>query len=361
MSGSSFFLSKKLLLIFLIFGGLYFGKDFIMPLSVGAIIATFFLPFCKWLESKRVHRLLAPLLCIFVLLIFLGGIGALLRWQFWDLTDDAANLKQKVTEIIDNIQQNIYETVNISKEDQTKIFKEERSSMTKMIQPFLSSLLYVFTNFILVTVYIYLLLYYRRHISQFILKLAAPDKKQEVAEVVYKAANVSQQYLLGLAKMIACLWIMYSIGFSIAGVNNFIFFAILCGLLEIVPYIGNITGTTLTVLVSAVQGESNSTLLGIVITYGIIQFIQGWVLETVIVGPQVKINALFTILALVLGELIWGIPGVVLAIPLTGMLKIIYDHVESLKPYGFLMGETELAKEPGQEYLTRIKKWLKKK
>lgn len=361
MTGFPFSFTKKLLLLSLIAAGLYFGKGFLIPLLIGTIIATFFLPFCKWLEGKKVPRLLAPLFCLFIILIFIAGIVALLSWQFSAIAEDAAMLKERIREAFDNAQQYIYNVIDISKAEQTKMLKNEQSSVAKAIPAVLGSLAYIFTNFILVLVYIYLLLYYRIHILNFILKLTRPGQRNEVQDVVYKAANVSQQYLLGLAKMIGCLWVMYSIGFAIAGVDNFIFFAILCGLLEIVPYIGNITGTSLTVLVSAVQGESNTTLIGIMITYGIIQFIQGWVLETVIVGPQVKINALFTILALVLGELIWGIPGVVLAIPLTGMLKIVYDHVETLKPYGFLLGEAESAQKKEQEFKLKVKKWFRRK
>jgi len=199
----------------------------------------------------------------------------------------------------------------------------------------------VFLNFFLTLVYIFGLLYYRGHIKKFLLMLAIPSNRIEMEKVIYRVAKVSQQYLLGLSKMIVCLWIMYSIGFSILGVKNAFFFAILCGLLEIVPFIGNITGTTITVLVSAVQGASLPILFGIVVTYGIVQFIQGWVLEPLIVGSQVKINPLFTIIALVIGELIWGIAGIFLAIPLMAMFKIVCDHVESLKPYGFLIGKIE--------------------
>ena len=159
--------------------------------------------------------------------------------------------------------------------------------------------------------------------------------------LIYQATSISQHYLFGLSKMIVCLWIMYGIGFSILGVPNAIFFAILCGLLEIVPFIGNLTGTTLTILVAYVNGANLPMLGGIVIVYGVVQFIQGWVLEPLILGAQVKINPLFTIIALVLGELVWGIPGIILAIPLTAIFKIICDHIEALKPYGFLIGEIE--------------------
>ena len=91
------------------------------------------------------------------------------------------------------------------------------------------------------------------------------------------------------------------------------------------------------------------------ITYVIVQFIQGWILEPMILGPQVKINSLFTIIALVLGELLWGIPGIVLAIPLTAMLKIVCDQVETLRPYGFLIGEIKMDKKECS-YFNSIKK-----
>jgi len=207
------------------------------------------------------------------------------------------------------------------------------------MQMMAGSVAYIVTNFILVLAYFVFLLYYRGHLKHFFIKLTPPSRQNEMNQILDKSAHVSQQYLLGLSKMIVCLWIMYSIGFSILGVKNFLFFAILCGILEIVPFVGNITGTTLTVAVAALHGASHYMLAGIIITYGVVQFIQGWFLEPLILGPQVKINPLFTIIALVLGQLLWGIPGILLAIPLSAIFKIICDHIEPLKPYGFLIGE----------------------
>ena len=214
------------------------------------------------------------------------------------------------------------------------------------------------SSFILVLVYFVFLLYYRNHIKNFLIQLTAKSQQAEMQEIIQKVTSVSQQYLLGLSKMIFILWIMYGLGFSIIGVENAIFFAILCGLLEIVPFVGNITGTIVTVLVAAIHGANFELLGGIVIVYAIVQLIQGWILEPLILGPQVKINSLFTIIALVLGELLWGIPGVILAIPLTAMFKIVCDHIESLKPYGYLIGEIESSKnEIG--FVEKLKKSVK--
>ena len=349
---------KNLLLLFLIFAGLYYAKEFLMPLSIGGILATLFLPFCKWMEQK-IPKGLAVFICLLTLLVIVSTITVLLGWKISELMTDFTLLKQKATDTFTQTQDYIFNHLGISVAQQTQIMKDEQPSLSGMMQMMLGSFTYLFTNLILVLVYVFFLLYYRGHVKAFLLKLTKPEQRDDMEQVIYRATYISQQYLLGLSKMIVCLWIMYGIGFSIIGVKNALFFAILCGLFEIVPFIGNITGTTLTVLVSALHGASLTMLGGIVLTYGVVQFIQGWVLEPLILGAQVKINPLFTIIALVLGELVWGIPGIILAIPLTAIFKIICDHIEPLKPFGFLIGEIETKKkEP--IFMGKIKEHLNK-
>lgn len=335
---------KKLLLFFLVFAGLYYAQEFLMPLCIGGILATLFLPFCHWMERMKLPKGLAVFVSLLTLVLLITVLFALLGWKISELINDVTLIKQKAITTFNNTQQYIFSHLGISVAQQSQILKDEQPSIGGIMQMMLGSVTYLFTNFLLVLAYVFFLLYYRGHIKNFLLKLTAPTQQHEMEQVISTSTFVSQQYLLGLSKMIACLWVMYGIGFSIIGVQNALFFAILCGLLEIVPFVGNITGTTLTVLVAALHGGNFTLLGGIVITYGIVQFTQGWFLEPLILGPQVKINPLFTIIALVLGELVWGIPGVILAIPLTAIFKIICDHIESLKPYGFLIGEVETVK-----------------
>ncbi len=345
---------KKILVIFLIILGLYFAKDFLIPLSIGGILATLFLPFCNWMEAKKVPKSIAVIFCLLTLLLSIFILVSLLEYKITELLSDITILKQKALESFGQIQKYIFKHLDLSIEEQFKILRNEQPSYTNILQIVFGSITYLFSNFILILVYFVFLLYYRNHIKNFILQLTSLSHKAEVEKIIHSATLVSQQYLLGLSKMIFLLWIMYGIGFSILGIKNAIFFAILCGLLEIIPYIGNITGTILTVLIAALHGADVSLMFGIVITYMIVQSIQGWILEPLILGPQVKINSLFTIIALVLGELIWGIPGIILAIPLTAILKIICDHIEDLKPFGFLIGEIERNKKENS-FIKKIK------
>lgn len=337
-------ISKKIMLLFLVFAGLYFAKAFLMPLAIAGILATLFLPFCNWMERKKIPRGLAVFICVLTLLLIIGGLIFLFNLKISEVLNDFDLIKQKFIETGTKIQEYIFTHLGISVKKQIQIFKDEQPSFSSIMEVLLGSIAYIFTNLVLVLTYVLFLLFYRTHIKNFLLKISQSTQQQETLQLLSKATNISQQYLLGLSKMIVCLWVMYGIGFSIVGIENAIFFAVLCGLLEIVPYVGNIIGTTLTVLVAALHSAKFSMLGGVIITYGTVQFIQGWVLEPIMLGPQVKVNPLFTIIALVLGELLWGIPGVIIAIPLTAIFKIICDHIEPLKPYGFLIGEIEITK-----------------
>jgi predicted PurR-regulated permease PerM len=353
-------LIKTLLILFLVVAGLYYARFFLMPFAIGGVLATLFLPICQWLERKKWPKGLAILACLLVLLTVISGIGLVIAWQIIGLSEDFPVIKQKALEIIDQVQKFIFDNLGITAKKQTQILKDEQPSLSGIAQMVAGSLAYVFTNFLFTMVYMFGLLYYRSHIKHFLIKLTSSPEKKEMEQVFYRTTLVSQQYLVGLIKMIMCLWVMYGIGFSIIGVKNAIFFAVLCGILEIIPYIGNITGTTITVFVSVAQGGSLPMVGGIIAIYSVVQLIQGWVLEPIIVGTQVKINAFAIIIALVIGEMIWGIPGIFLAIPFIAMFKIVCDHTEQLKPYGFLVGEVEHKKQ-GPGIFKKISSLFKKK
>lgn len=358
MTITSISIIKKIVVLFLIFAGLYYAQTFLIPLLIGGVLATLFLPFSKWLESKKIPKGLAAIICLVVILIVVAGIGFLLAWQLNELAKDFALIKEKITHQFYRVQQYILVHFGISTEKQVSALKEQKPLVADVVALIAGSITTILTHSILILVYVFCIIYYRTHLKNFLIKLYPVSQKKEIEKVVYDSTRVSQQYLFGLAKMISILWVMYFIGFSILGVKNALFFAILCGLLEVIPFVGNIIGTTITLLVAAVNGASLPMLGGIVATYGIVQLIQGWVLEPLIVGSQVKINPFFTIIVLIIGQLLWGIPGIFIAIPIIAILKIVFDHVESLEPYGYLIGEVVRKKEVA--FVKKIQKRVSK-
>lgn len=352
---------NTLFLFILAFAGLYFASPFLIPLTLSAVLAMLFIRFCNYLESKGVGRGYASLYCIFLFVIVVGAVIALLSLQLGSLADNLDGMEKRLVELLESLKNWINKTLGIKKATQQKMIDENTSGKSSgMILSFATGLVGILVNTVLVLVYMYLFLSLRGHIKKFILKLMPKKENATATDVIHEAGKVSQKYLSGLAAMIGMLWVMYGIGFSVVGVENALFFAVLCGLLEIVPFIGNLTGTTLTVLAVMAQGGNSKMLIGVLATYLLVQFIQTYILEPLVVGEQVNINPLFTIMAIVLGELIWGIAGMILAVPLLGMVKIICDRYPELQPYGYLLGpENPRKKRTG--LIDKVKGWLSSK
>lgn len=339
--------------LFLIFTGLFFAKPFLVPLCFAGLFAMLFLPLARKFERKGISRGFATLFCLLILIAVLAGIIALVTWQVNDLVSDLGNVQQKAQKMMDQVKDYVSRTFGMAPAEQEKIIEEQAKNSNGAITGIGSSIFGFVVDFILMLVYIFLFLHARSHIKKFILKIIPSQNTGTAEHAMTNIQKVTQQYLTGLSMMIVCLWILYSIGFSIVGLKNAFFFAILCGLLETIPFVGNLTGNSLAVLMAVTQGGGMSMIIGILVSYAIIQFFQTYILEPLVVGAEVNVNPLFTILALVIGELIWGIPGMVLAIPLLAIVKIICDHIDSLKPYGFLIG-SEKKKKGG--LLARFKK-----
>lgn len=322
---------------------LVYAKPLLVPLTFGAIISMLLLPMVKWMQAKRVNHAVAVLLSILLFLSFFAIMFVLVGWQVSDLADNSSNISEQVSAKFQQAQEFIAQKTGMPKEKMQQMMKEQQASSpgkaSAMITGFISGLGGFLTDTILVLVYIFLFLYLRSRLKTFVLKLVPASKQRDASNTIASGQKVTQQYIGGLFMMIVCLWIMYGIGFSIVGVKSAFFFAILCGLLEIVPFVGNLAGTALTVLLSLAQGGDANMVIGILVTYALVQFIQTYILEPLVVGAEVNINPLFTIVGIVAGELLWGVPGMILAIPLLGIAKIICEHVEPLKPYAFLIGQ----------------------
>lgn len=334
--------SKALIFLFLLCGGMYVAKGFLVPITFAALIAMLFVPLCDWLEKRGVGKALSAILCVLLFVGLGSGVVALLSWQVAGIAQDADNIAGQLSKIPASIQEFIHETVGLTVEQQQQMLKEQDFStrIGNEIASAANSAASMLGMSLLVVVYIFMFIYYRGHLENFVLKLVSDADREKTKRIMYSSGRVAQQYISGLGMMIGILWIMYGVGFSLIGIRHALFFAVLCGLLEMMPYVGNLIGNILTALMAYTQGGSTMALW-VIAVYGLVQFTQTYVLEPLVVGARVSINPLCTIVVVILGEMIWGIPGMVLAIPLLGIVKIICDNVSWLRPVGFLIGEVK--------------------
>lgn len=349
-------------LIVLIVIILIYGKPFLVPLTIAALLSMLLLPVTRWLQGKGVNKAVATLLSILLLLLLLSGVLFFVGWQMSDIASNTSKLQQTISEKYEQAKELVSQKLGITVAKQEQLIEEQQKSssgkMGSTVTGIMSGISSFLTDTLLVFVYIFLFIYLRSRLKGFIIRLVPLKDRPNALNILDSTQKITVKYLSGLFLMIVCLWVMYGIGFSLLGVQNAIFFAILCGLLEIVPFVGNLTGTALTIAMSMVQGGGMNMVLGILVVYGLVQFIQTYLLEPMIVGAEVSINPLFTIVGLVAGEMIWGIPGMILAIPLLGITKIVFEHIEPLKPFAYLIGSDDKKGEGG--IMNTVKSWFGK-
>jgi predicted PurR-regulated permease PerM len=339
---------------------LIYIKPFLAPILFAGLLSMLLLPLAIRFEQWGLQRALAVLASMLCLLALVCTVVGVLAWQIADLSKDAKNMEQQVTERVKEVSAFVTKKLGVSHQKQEEIVQKQQVTSSNKISDWITGAIAsagaAITTIVIVLVYIFLFMYFRRHLQKFVLKMIDINHQQKAKKIMSSSQKVAQQYLAGLALMIVSLWIMYSIGFSIIGVKNAVFFAILCGSLEIVPFVGNLAGNLITIVMSLAQGAGMEMVIGIVITYSIVQFVQSYILEPLIVGRVVNLHPMFTIIGIVAGEFIWGIAGMVLAIPLLGITKIVCDQIEPLQPYGFLLGDE---RKSSRTVIDKVKQWVK--
>jgi predicted PurR-regulated permease PerM len=273
-----------------------------------------------------------------------AGVVLLVDWYIRRFASDA-QLQKRIGDVISQARTFLRDQLGLSMRGgrgiSTLLSSADASKMTTSV---LGNIIAVVIHLILIVVYMIMLLTMRGHIRDFFLRLVKPENESRIKTVLTRSVKVAQEYIIGMMMIIVFLWVMYSIAFSIVGIRFAIFFAILCGLLEIIPFVGNITGSTLTSIMALSQGGGLHMVLGVLASYALIQFLQFYIVSPLVMREQVNLSPLFTIVVLIAGELLWGIPGMILAIPCLGILKVVCDEVEFLRALGFLLGRTKPTK-----------------
>ena len=329
---------------YFLFSGLAEAKGFLAPLITAIILALLLIPLGNFMERK-LNRTFSSLVSTILLFLFSLGVFVLLSFQIKSFVDDWDKIKETMAPKIEQLQNYAYEHSALSRKD-LEDYKEENDMQSILTSSgnsgekafnFINSVTSFFSNYLLTFIYIFFLLNYRKRLKTFILKLFSSERKREVKEIINETTRVAQFYLRGKLILIVILSILYSIGLGISGVSNFILIAVIAAFLTLIPFIGNIIGMGLALVFGYLTQGETSILIGVILTFTIVQFIESYVLEPFIVGDKVDIHPFFVILAIILGNMIWGIMGMILAIPVLGIINVIFNHVPSLKAFGFLL------------------------
>jgi len=328
-----------LLFLFLFFGGLYFAGNFLKPLSVAILICFVLLPVARWIEKKGASRLVSSGICTLIFLIFLGGIALLIGQQGQKFGEEYSTLKEKATEAFDDSTEKISSSLGLSQDELIqRIRQNARSGIKAVAQETISGVTSSTTDVLLILVYLFAFLFYRRHFKEFVLRVFKKEQDSRITEILEESLNAAIFYLRGKFILIGILAVIYSVGLWLIGIKFAIFYGVFAALLTLIPFIGNIIGGSLPVITALLYGDITSAYL-VVALFVVVQFIESYILTPLIVGKEVDVHPIMCILVVVLGSAVWGIVGMMVSIPYLGMLRFLLGNFEQTKPYAFLLAE----------------------
>lgn len=339
------------------------GKEILSPIIFSCLFSILLLPFAQFLENKlRLPRSAASMLAVITLLACIGGLMYVIASQISSLISDWPQFQDQLHKSQSAVQGWIRSTFHITKHKQNTIVanttNKVMASGEAAVGTTLLSLSSLLLFFVFTFIYTFFFLLYRRLIMRFLESVFLEENKKLVHDIIEQVQFIIRKYIIGLLIEMAIVSTAVSLVFLALGVKYAILLGLITGLFNIIPYVGIFSSLILSSAITFATSPNPSTVLYVAITLVITHLIDSNVLLPMVVGSKVRINALITVLGVIIGEMVWGIPGMFLSIPVIAVLKIVFDRIEDLKPWGIILGDEE----PKQNRLAktlRIKKKVK--
>ncbi|QRR02636.1 AI-2E family transporter [Dyadobacter sandarakinus] len=322
---------------------LFILRETLIPLAFSILLAILLHPVCAWLERRGVPRIGSILLSILALFVVIVLLGYVVSMQIGSFAEELPRITEKAELIIDQVSALGERYFNVSRTQQVSEAKKYLINALSEGRAVLLNTLVTTTGaistFVLIPLYMFFFLLYRDFFRRFVHKAVRDVPNDRLNNLLKKIYEVIQSYLSGLFLVILIVGVLNSIGLLLLGVPHAIFFGFLAGFLILIPYIGILIGSVLPALLAIVTMDSPWYAVGVIGIMSFVQFLEGNFITPNIVGSKVSVNPLAAIVALFLGGQLWGLSGLILALPVTAILKVIFDATPSLEPYGFLLGE----------------------
>ncbi len=331
-------------------------RDILVPFSFALIISILLNPLVNLLRKRNISQVFSIIIAMLITIVVVAGILYFLSSQIIGFGDNLPLLKTKFTNILHELQQWLQMKFGLAIDKQVQLLDEALNNSKALVGQTVGTAVDTLVVVFLLPVYVFFLLFYKTLVLNFLYEVFAEENTKQVGEILNQTKTAIQSYMVGLLLEALIVAVLNSAALMILGVEYAILIGVIGAILNMIPYIGGIIAIALPVLMATVTKDGYSTQLGIIVAYSIIQFIDNNILVPRIVSSKVQINSLFSILVVLLGGALWGVAGMFLSIPGVAILKIIFDRIEDLKPWGKLLGDEVPTRHKGQIWMRRRKK-----
>lgn len=323
---------------------LYIAQGIIVPLVFSIIVAILLHPVVNFFVRIGINRILAIVITLFLTSLVLVAFFILIFSQASQFGESWPILVDKFTETLNRFISDIAGYLELKPQIIHDWITKSKGEFLHFSNDAIGQALLSVGNalmlLLLIPVYIFLILFYHPLLIEFIHRLFKSDNQIQVGEIVSQIKSVIQRYLVGLVIEAVMIASMNTAALLLLGIEYALLIGIIGAILNVIPYIGGLVAVALPMIVALATKSSAWYAFYVLGCYYFIQLIDNNYIVPYIVASKVKINALFSIIVVFVGNAIWGIPGMFLSIPLLAILKLFFDHIEPLKPWGFLLGDS---------------------
>ena len=331
-------------------------KGILAPIAFSLIIAILLNPLVGKLQRMGIKRLLAIAIAVSLAIIIVSGILYFISTQIMNFGDNLPVLKQKFNELLMNLHNWIAAKFNVPVAKQQKAITDALNGSKSFFGSALGGLLGTIAVIFLVPIYVFLLLFYKKLIVNFFHEIFAEENSEKVSDVLTETKGAIQSYMVGLLLETFVVAVLNTVALLILGVQYAVLLGVLGALLNLLPYIGGLIAIALPIIIASITKDGFTTQLLIFGAYMLIQFIDNHFLIPFLVSSRVKINAFFSVVVVLLGGALWGVAGMFLSIPFLAILKIIFDRLPDMKPWGKLIGDQVPTRHKGEIWMLRKKR-----
>jgi predicted PurR-regulated permease PerM len=338
-------INKILLFVILTSIVLYFGRGFFVLISFAGLLAMLMTPVSNRLENRGVSRVISSLISVMIIVVIFSVVILLLAAQIGNIGKELPLILLRYEEIKLDLQRWVNDSLGVSSQQLRVHASEVFNNAGSFLTNFIKNTIAFIGSLFLVLVFIFLFLMQRTKYEKFVLMLYKEEKRNKAKDMIDRISQVAQQYLTGRLVAACIMGILFLIGFLIVGLKNSVILALIVAIMTIIPYVGALIGGLVPLFISMIDGSLNQSIWVVIIILAI-NTIDHYIIEPYVVGGSVNISPFFTIFVLILGGLIWGIPGIILFLPLSGIIKIVFENVEGLQPYASLIGDQRDSSKP---------------
>lgn len=347
-------LATSLLAIVLIVIILYTTQTIVVPILFSIIIAVMIYPLCNLLENKlRFPRALATVVGLLIAISILVGIGYLIVIQVVEIAKDSAQIISKLEKLYNQLLVWVTNSFGLSQSEildsLMNELKQAISTISKYLLTFFSSFGGAIASLILVPIYAFFFSYYRDFFKQFFLKVFKTTPKEKIEFTLQRMYDALQNYMVGQLTVMGIVAVLNTIGLYFMGLEHAWFFGLLCSLLMILPYVGIALGSLFPAIFALATFDSPYYALGVIGWFQVVQFLEGNFITPNIVGGKVSLNPMVSMLAIIFGGMLFGFTGFILALPITALLKVIFDEIPQTEAFGYLLGDPETEDKKNEE------------